>query len=167
MDLSYDREHEEFREEVRKFLADNAGKYPKPFGVNRPTEEAKAWQAKLIAHGYAARTIPAEYGGYGAEPDLLESHIIAEEFARAKAPWGFVNQGISMFVPTLLELGTEEQKKQWIAPTLRGEIVWCQGYSEPGAGSDLASLKTAPSRTATISSSTARRSGRRRRTPPT
>ena len=142
MDLTYDREHQAFRQEVRTFLADNAGQYPKPFGVNRPTEEARAWQAKLIAHGYAARTIPSEYGGYGAEPDLLKSHIIAEEFARAKAPWGFVNQGISMFVPTLLELGTEAQKCQWIAPTLRGEIVWCQGYSEPGAGSDLASLKT-------------------------
>ena len=142
MDLTYSQEHEEFRREVRKFLVDNAGHFPKPFGVNRPTEEARAWQAKLIAHGYAARTIPAEYGGHGAEPDLLKSHIIAEEFARAKAPWGFVNQGISMFVPTLLELGTEEQKRKWIAPTLRGEIVWCQGYSEPGAGSDLASLKT-------------------------
>ncbi len=142
MDLTYSQEHQAFRQEVRQFLADHAGHYPKPFGVNRPTEEARAWQAKLIAHGYAARTIPAEYGGYGAEPDLMKSHIIAEEFARAKAPWGFVNQGISMFVPTLLELGTEEQKRQWIAPTLRGEIVWCQGYSEPGAGSDLASLKT-------------------------
>ena len=142
MDLSYSPAHEEFRREVRKFLADNAGHYPKPFGVNRPTDEAKAWQGKLITHGYAARTIPAEYGGYGAQPDILKSHIIAEEFARAKAPWGFVNQGISMFVPTLLELGTEEQKRKWIAPTLRGEIVWCQGYSEPGAGSDLASLKT-------------------------
>ena len=142
MDLTYDREHQAFRQEVRKFLADNAGQYPKPFGVNRPTEEARAWQAKLIEHGYAARTIPSEYGGYGAQPDILKSHIIAEEFARAKAPWGFVNQGISMFVPTLLELGTEKQKREWIAPTLRGEIVWCQGYSEPGAGSDLASLKT-------------------------
>jgi alkylation response protein AidB-like acyl-CoA dehydrogenase len=142
MDLTYDREHEAFRQEVRQFLADNAGHYPKPFGVNRPTDEARAWQAKLIARGYAARTVPVAYGGYGAEPDLLKSHIIAEEFARAKAPWGFVNQGISMFVPTLLELGTEEQKRRWIAPTLRGEIVWCQGYSEPGAGSDLASLKT-------------------------
>jgi alkylation response protein AidB-like acyl-CoA dehydrogenase len=142
MDLTYDQEHEDFRREVRQFLADNAGSYPKPFGVNRPTEEAKAWQAKLIAQGYAARTIPAEYGGYGAAPDILKSHIIAEEFARAKAPWGFVNQGISMFVPTLLELGSEAQKRRWIAPTLRGDIVWCQGYSEPGAGSDLASLKT-------------------------
>ena len=142
MDLTYSPEHEAFRHEVRTFLADNAGRYPKPFGVNRPTDEAKAWQARLIEHGYAARTVPREFGGYGADPDILKAHIIADEFARAKAPWGFVNQGISMFVPTLLELGTEEQKRQWIAPTLRGDIVWCQGYSEPGAGSDLASLKT-------------------------
>jgi alkylation response protein AidB-like acyl-CoA dehydrogenase len=142
MDLTYDQEDEDFRREVLEFLAAHANEYPKPFGVNRPTDEARAWQAKLIAHGYAARTIPAEYGGYGAEPDILKSHILAEEFARAKAPRGLTNQGIAMFVPTLLEFGTEEQKRTWIAPTLRGEIVWCQGYSEPGAGSDLASLKT-------------------------
>ena len=142
MDLSYSAEHEAFRQEVRDFLAENAVSYPKPFGVNRPTPEARAWQAQLIERGYAARSIPREYGGFGAEPDILKSHIVAEEFYRARAPWGLVNQGISMLVPTLLELGTEEQKRRWVAPTLRGEIIWCQGYSEPGAGSDLASLKT-------------------------
>ena len=142
MDLRYSPEHEAFRQEVRCFLAANAGHYPKPFGVNRPTPEAQAWQAKLIEHGYAARTIPRQYGGFGAEPDILKSNVIAEEFSRARAPWGLVNQGISMLVPTLLELGTEAQKRHWIAPTLRGETVWCQGYSEPGAGSDLGSLKT-------------------------
>ncbi len=142
MDLSYDQEHEDFRREVRAFLAETVREYPKPFGVNRATAEAKAWQAKLIERGYAARTIPQEYGGCGAEPDILKAHILAEEFAQAKAPRGLINQGISMFVPTLLEFGTEEQKRAWIAPTLRGDIIWCQGYSEPGAGSDLASLKT-------------------------
>jgi alkylation response protein AidB-like acyl-CoA dehydrogenase len=142
VDLRYSAEHEAFREELRAFLAAHAGRYPKPFGVNRPTPEARAWQVLLIEKGYAARSIPREYGGYGAEPDVLKSHIIAEEFSRARAPWGLVNQGISMLVPTLLELGSEAQKQAWIAPTLRGEVVWCQGYSEPGAGSDLASLKT-------------------------
>jgi alkylation response protein AidB-like acyl-CoA dehydrogenase len=142
MDLRYSAEHEAFRAEVRAFLAAHAGRYPKPFGVNRPTPEARAWQALLIENGYAARSVPREYGGYGAEPDILKSHIIAEEFSRARAPWGLVNQGISMLVPTLLELGSEAQKQAWIGPTLRGEVVWCQGYSEPGAGSDLASLKT-------------------------
>jgi alkylation response protein AidB-like acyl-CoA dehydrogenase len=101
-----------------------------------------AWQKLLIQHGYTARTIPQEYGGYGAEPDVLKSRIIAEELARSGVPGGLSNQGISMLVPTLLELGTEAQKRQWIEPTLAGEVVWCQGYSEPGAGSDLASLKT-------------------------
>ena len=142
MDLRDSAEHEAFRAEVRAFLAAHAGRFPKPFGVNRPTPEACAWQALLIEQGYAARTIPRAYGGFGAEPDSLKSQLIAEEFSRARAPWGLVNQGISMLVPTLLELGTEEHKRAWIAPTLRGELVWCQGYSEPGAGSDLATLKT-------------------------
>jgi len=142
MDLRYSPRHENFRQEVRAFLAAHANSYPKPFGVNRPTPQALAWQALLIEHGYAARTIPREYGGFGAAVDILESHIIAEEFSRARAPWGLVNQGISMLVPTLLDMGSEEQKRRWIAPTLRGEVIWCQGYSEPGAGSDLASLST-------------------------
>ena len=71
----------------------------------------------MILHGYTARTIPKEYGGYGAEPDILKSRIIAEEFSRAGIPAGLANQGISMLVPTLLELGTEAQKRQWIEPT--------------------------------------------------
>jgi alkylation response protein AidB-like acyl-CoA dehydrogenase len=142
MDLSYSEAEEAFRRQVRTFLERNEGEVPKHFGVNRPTPEARAWQQKLIAHGYAARTIPVEYGGAGQEPDIMRAQIIAEEFARARAPAGLVNQGISMLVPTLLELGTEAQKQEWIAPTLRGEIIWCQGYSEPGAGSDLASLTT-------------------------
>jgi alkylation response protein AidB-like acyl-CoA dehydrogenase len=142
MDLNFSQEHRAFRKTLASFLQENADRIPKPFGVNRPTPEARAWQALLIENGYAARTIPKRYGGYGAEPDPLKSLIIAEEFSRAKAPGPLVNQGISMFVPTLLEMGTEEQKLQWIAPTLRGEIIWCQGYSEPEAGSDLASLRT-------------------------
>ena len=106
----------------------------------------REWQKLLIEHGYAARTIPKEYGGYGAEPDILKSRIIAEEFIAAGLPMGMAGQGISMLVPTLLELGTEEQKQKFIGPTLRGEIIWCQGYSEPGAGSDLASLDHARGR---------------------
>ncbi len=142
MDLAYGPEYEAFRAEVRDFIAKNKDKAPKRFGVARPSDESIAWQKLLIAHGYAARTIPTEYGGYGAEPDILKSRIIAEEFTLAKLPMGLANQGISMLVPTLLELGTEEQKKKWIEPTLKGEVVWCQGYSEPGSGSDLASLQT-------------------------
>jgi alkylation response protein AidB-like acyl-CoA dehydrogenase len=141
MDLAYDAEYAAFRDEVRAFVAANRDKQPKRTG-HRPTDEQIAWQKLLIQHGYAARTIPARYGGFGAEPDILKSRIIAEVFAETGTTGGLANQGISMLVPTLLELGTEEQKSAYIARTLAGEMVWCQGYSEPGAGSDLAALKT-------------------------
>jgi len=137
MDLSFSPEHESFRNEVISFLESHRDQAPRPGGPS-----ALAWQKLLIANGYAARSIPSEYGGYGAAPDILKSRIIAEEFARAQVSPGLGGQGISMLVPTLLEVGSEEQKRSIIGPTLRGEMVWCQGYSEPGAGSDLANLRT-------------------------
>jgi alkylation response protein AidB-like acyl-CoA dehydrogenase len=139
MDLSYSPGYETFREEVRAFCREFGGRAPRAFGFN---EDTRAWQRLLIEHGYAARTIPKQYGGFGGTADILKSRIIAEEFIAGGLPMGMANQGISMLVPTLLELGTEEQKQCWIAPTLRGETIWCQGYSEPGAGSDLASIST-------------------------
>jgi alkylation response protein AidB-like acyl-CoA dehydrogenase len=142
VDLRLTPEMEAFRAEVLSFLDANKGRYEPGAGADRPREAVLEWQKLLIEHGYAARTIPREYGGYGAEPDILKSRIIAEAFTAAGAPRGLANQGISMLAPTLLEVGSEEQKRRWIAPTLRGEVVWCQGYSEPGAGSDLASLQT-------------------------
>jgi alkylation response protein AidB-like acyl-CoA dehydrogenase len=142
MDLAYSAEYETFRDEVKRFIKDNKDNVPRQIGSGRPSDAQRVWQELLIKNGYAARTIPSEYGGYGAEPDILKSRIIAEEFTKAALPLGFASQGVSMLVPTLLELGTEEQKKQWIEPTLKGEVVWCQGYSEPGSGSDLASLQT-------------------------
>ena len=140
MDLSYGPEYDDFRQEVRGFIAKHRHLAPAQQGVRSP--KVKEWQRLLIQHGYAARTIPAEYGGYGAEPDILKGRIIGEEFAAAQVSAGLGGQGISMLVPTLLELGTEEQKRQFIPQTLAGELVWCQGYSEPNAGSDLASLRT-------------------------
>ncbi|MCR9276671.1 MAG: acyl-CoA dehydrogenase family protein [Pseudomonadaceae bacterium] len=140
MDLNYSPSYEQFRQEVSSFLKASADKQPKGAGLK--SQALKNWQKTLIEHGYAARTIPKKYGGFGAEPDILKSRIIAEEFAKAQANPGMGGQGISMLVPTLLEVGTEEQKQQFIAPTLHGEMLWCQGYSEPGAGSDLASLRT-------------------------
>lgn len=142
MDLAYSKEYEDFRADTRAFLEQHRARFPRPYSGGRPSAEMMAWQKLLIENGFAARTIPREYGGYGAEPDILKSRIIAEEFTRAKAPTGLAGQGISMLVPTLLEVGSEEQKRQYIPSTLRGEIIWCQGYSEPGAGSDLASLQT-------------------------
>ncbi|MFI4935164.1 MAG: acyl-CoA dehydrogenase family protein [Caulobacterales bacterium] len=139
MDLRLSPPYEAFQREVRAFLTDHKADWPKA-GDRR--ERMIAWQGLLIGQGYAARTIPRDYGGHGAQPDILKSRIIAEEFVRAGAPLGMSGQGIAMLVPTLLEMGSEEQKRRWIAPTLRGEIIWCQGYSEPGSGSDLASLST-------------------------
>ncbi|TDJ62884.1 MAG: acyl-CoA dehydrogenase [Proteobacteria bacterium] len=141
MDLSFGPEYEAFRVDVRLFL-DQFGSEAPASQRDYRSAKARAWQQKLIAHGYTARTIPQQYGGHGAEPDILESRIIADEFAAAKVTGGFGGQGIGMLVPTLLELGTEDQKREIIPPTLRGEMIWCQGYSEPDAGSDLASLRT-------------------------
>jgi alkylation response protein AidB-like acyl-CoA dehydrogenase len=142
MDLQFSPPYEDFRQEVRTFLESHRADWPGRSPMARPTEETRRWQALLIEQGYTARTIPRQYGGHGGEPDILKSRIIAEEFTSAGAPGGLAGQGVSMLVPTLLEMGTEEQKKQWIPPTLGGEVLWCQGYSEPGAGSDLASLQT-------------------------
>ena len=142
MDLNAGPEYIDFRENVLSFLEKNkhmAGKARTPV---RPSSEELKWQKKLIDNGYAARTIPKKYGGYGAQSDVLKSRIIAEEFSKANMPMGMANQGISMLVPTLLELGSDDQKNAWIKKTISGEVIWCQGYSEPGSGSDLASLQT-------------------------
>lgn len=140
MDLSYGREYEAFRQEARTFIEANAHRPPKGFALER--EKLQAWRKLLIENGYAARDIPKKYGGYGAEADILKTRIIAEEFARAKISQGHGAQGMAYLVPTLLDLGTEEQKIRFIGPTLRAETIWCEGFSEPNAGSDLASLTT-------------------------
>ena len=136
MDLEYSPEYQAFREEVRSFLAANKHRAPGArAAVPGQPNAAKAWQKLLLEHGYAGRTIPREYGGYGAEPDVLKSRILAEEFARARVPPG--HSGDNRIVPTVLELGTEEQKRWLVPPSVRGDMVWCQGYSEPGSGSDI------------------------------
>ncbi|HKA13511.1 MAG TPA: acyl-CoA dehydrogenase family protein [Myxococcota bacterium] len=142
MNLEYGLQYEAFRAEVRAFLDRHKSDKPALSLIEVTPAERARWLSLLIEHGYFARTIPREYGGYGAEPDLLATVIMDEEFNRAGVSRGLNAQGPSMLVPTLLEHGTEEQKRRWIAPTLRGEVIWCQGYSEPGSGSDLASLTT-------------------------
>ncbi len=140
MDLSFGPEYDDFRAEVQQFLADHGDRSPRQGGAGN--REAIQWQKLLIENGYAARTIPRDYGGYGAEPDIIKSRIISEEFSKQQVSTGLGGQGISMLVPVLLEMGSEEQKQQFISPTIHGDMIWCQGYSEPGAGSDLASLTT-------------------------
>ena len=144
MDLTFTQEYLEFEKKVEDFCLN----YKNINIVNTPTEGSKKsitraeWQNLLIENGYFARSIPKEYGGFGGEPDILKSRIIATQFAKHKIPSPMGGQGIDMLVPTLLELGTEDQKKQYIKPTLEGSMIWCQGYSEPNAGSDLAALQT-------------------------
>src|SRR5262245_46422386 len=142
MDLEYGPRYEAFRAEVRAFLERYRGSKPAESLIEVSAAERSGWLALLIEQGYWARTIPKEYGGYGAEPDLLATVIMDEEFNRAGVSRGLNAQGPSMLVPTLLEHGSEAQKQRGIGPTLRGEVIWCQGYSEPGSGSDLASLTT-------------------------
>ena len=144
MDLKYSSEYVQFRQELQEFLESNKHRSPDAASSSFTGEEreklAKEWQQLLIEHGYAARTIPKEYGGFGAQPDPLKSHIIAEEFTRFKVRPG--HSGDNRLVPTVLELGTEQQRMWLVPPTVRGEMTWCQGYSEPQSGSDLASLST-------------------------
>jgi alkylation response protein AidB-like acyl-CoA dehydrogenase len=146
VDLSYGSEYESFRAELQKFLDENKDRAPRRLsgiaGAARPRPEAIEWQKLLIERGYAARTIPVEYGGHGAEPDLLKTIIIDEEFSAAGVQGSHSGMGVTYLTPTLPEHGSEEQKHRWIPPALTGEHTWCQGYSEPGAGSDLASLQT-------------------------
>ena len=140
MDLSFGPRYEAFRAELRAFITAHGHAAPRTVDLRAPL--TLAWQRRLIEHGYAGRTIPREYGGYGAAPDILDQRIIAEEFATAQVSPGLAGQGIKMLIPTLLHFGSEQQRRQFIRPTLMGEMIWCQGYSEPDAGSDLASLRT-------------------------
>jgi len=140
MDLNYGQEYEDFRNEVQSFIKTN--EKVNLHGAKLRSPERVEWQKKLIDHGYFARSIPKQYGGFGGEVDIIKTRIIAEEFAKSPIPKPLGGQGIQMLVPTLLELGNEEQKQTYIKPTLHGEMIWCQGYSEPNSGSDLASLQT-------------------------
>jgi alkylation response protein AidB-like acyl-CoA dehydrogenase len=145
VDLSFGPEYEAFRGQVRAFLREHGGRAPKGGAGVASGKAGPAlleWQKLLIEHGYAARTIPKAYGGYGGDADILKRVIIDEEFNAAGVSRGIGGQGPEMLVPTLLEHGSEAQKQRWIGPTIRGEVVWCQGYSEPGAGSDLANVQT-------------------------
>ncbi len=144
MDLSYGDEAEAFRVELRSFLEEHRAKAPQGgSGLGgRPDQRTMDWQRLLIEGGYAARNVPREYGGFGAPPDPLTRIVIDEEFARAGVSRGISGQGPDMLVPTLLEHGSEAQRQAYIGQTIQGEMVWCQGYSEPEAGSDLASVRT-------------------------
>jgi len=140
MDLRYGEKYDAFGAELREFLRGwpLAGKE-----AGLPQRERESlFRQRGIERGYVYRHIPAEYGGAGREPDVIIDQVISEEYAAAGAPGPLFTQGAGMLAPTLLDLGSEAQKQRFVARALTGEDVWCQGYSEPGAGSDLASLSS-------------------------
>ncbi len=139
---------EAFRAEVRAFLAAHfppelKGKSNMLAAVEGPTQESaaqKAWREAMGSRGWGTPTWPKEYGGGGLT--RKQARILEEEMARAGAFNPIGGMGVMMFGPTLLEYGSEAQKAEHLPPICRGEIRWCQGYSEPNAGSDLANLQT-------------------------
>ena len=141
MDLSYGEEYEEFRREVQAFLAENWPSWGDEAQLPQ-NEQIDRFRERGVAAGYLSRSIPRKYGGSEQEADSSKAAVIGEEFRRAGAPMDLLGGGVSLLVPTLLERGEEWQKEKFIKPTIRGHIRWCQGYSEPGSGSDLASLQT-------------------------
>ena len=144
MDLSYPDEAEAFRKEVRTWLEENLPEGWIEGEVRLTGEERRRfneeWTRKLHEGGWICATWPEEYGGRGLS--TMESVVLNEEFHRAGASLRGDFFGDTLVGPTILQWGTEEQKKQFLPGILRGEIAWCQGFSEPDAGSDLASLKT-------------------------
>lgn len=139
---------EAFRKEVREWVEANfpASLKGKPNPMAReergapPTPEQEAWRKAVGEKGWGTPTWPKEYGGGGLSG--AQARIVQGEFARAGAYNPIGGMGVMMFGPTLLEYGTEAQKQEHIPPICRGELQWCQGFSEPGAGSDLAALQT-------------------------
>jgi alkylation response protein AidB-like acyl-CoA dehydrogenase len=128
-----------FRQEARAFIEANLPTSLRGKSVRPPPAELMPWYRKLSERGWIAPHWPKEYGGMGAS--LGEQIILAEELARVAAPHLPV-QGINHIGPILMKHGTSEQKARHLPPILRGDVIWAQGYSEPGSGSDLASLTT-------------------------
>jgi len=146
MDFSFTKEEEAFRQEFRTWLESNLpdgwleGKRDIPEDEKEYSEFLRNWQRKLYEGGWAAIAWPEKYGGRAAT--LMEEIIYQQEMVRVKAPPLVNYVGIHMVGPTLMQIGTEEQKEAYIQKILTGEEVWCQGYSEPNAGSDLTAIQT-------------------------
>ncbi len=145
MDFNYTQEDQAFRTEVRTWLEANKKFAPPPSNIMADEGEGDwearvNWHKKLNAGGWVAVNWPKEYGGRGAT--VMQRLIYREELSRLGLNEPMLGMGINLLGPTLIHWGTEEQKKNHIPKILKGEEVWCQGYSEPGAGSDLASVHT-------------------------
>ena len=135
MDLTLSPDEEAFRDELRAWLRDN---HPgrEPAGDEAGFEFRRHWQRKLNQAGWAGVSWPTEYGGRGAT--LIEQAIFNEETVRARTPQTANVLGLAMGGPTVIAHGTEEQRRRYLPPILSAEEIWCQGFSEPESGSDLA-----------------------------
>jgi len=147
MDFNDTKEEAEFRAEARAFLEANATPKTDKSSNWRSgiTEEealklGKEWQAKKAAAGFAQITWPKEWGGRGGTP--IQSVIYGQEESNYLVPGGFFEIGLGMCIPTMMAYATDEQNKRFVGPALRGEEIWCQLFSEPSAGSDVAGLRT-------------------------
>ena len=140
MDLSFSAEEERFAEDIRAWLSANLELPPGFASLEEEIEWGREWQAKLAADRWIGIHWPSEYGGRGASP--MQVAIFNMEYARSRALQPVNRVGINLAGPTLLAHGTDEQKRRWLPSILDAREIWCQLFSEPGAGSDLAALST-------------------------
>ena len=134
MDLNYSPEDEQYRQKVRRWIAEH------PPGALESLQQKKEWQRTLYDAGFVGMGWPKEYGGLDARP--MEQAIVAEEMARGDVPGAINSLALGLLGPTLIVHGTPDQKERYLKRMLTAEDIWCQLYSEPDSGSDLASLKT-------------------------
>ncbi|MDD3763403.1 MAG: acyl-CoA dehydrogenase family protein [Nevskiales bacterium] len=140
MRLTYTERQKAFRSEIRSWLADNVPKTPlQSFDTEEGFEQHRQWEARLFSGRWSAVTWPEEMGGRGC--DLIEWLIFEEEYWAANAPLRVNQNGVFLLAPTLMEYGTDEQKKRFLPRMAAGEDIWAQGWSEPGAGSDMAAIR--------------------------
>jgi alkylation response protein AidB-like acyl-CoA dehydrogenase len=141
MDLTFDAAHDEFRTEARAWLSAHVPREPLPsLDTTAGFEAHREWEATLFADRWSVVSWPVEYGGR--DLGIMEWLIFEEEYYRARAPKRVSQNGIFLLAPTMLEYGTPAQKERFLPPMAAGEEIWCQGWSEPDAGSDLAGIRS-------------------------
>ena len=147
MDLTFDAEHEEFRAEARAWLRAHVPHEPLPsLDTAAGFEAHRAWETALFSARWSVVSWPIEFGGRGV--GIMAWLVFEEEYYRARAPKRVSQNGIFLLGPTLLEYGTPAQKERFLPPMASGEEIWCQGWSEPDAGSDLAAIRSRATRNA-------------------
>ena len=146
MDLTYTAEEEQFRTELRTWLSENIpAEWTEPgywatLDETESFEKRRDWEARKTAAGFSGIQWPVEYGGRGGTPGMKAIYDAETVLARAPATVNVL--GLTFLAPTIMAIGTPEQQSEIIGPMLRNEVIWCQGFSEPGAGSDLAAVAT-------------------------